>query len=81
MPTMDELRSAKQEYKKDPVAYASGRLSHAIRHGLPEDVVALRRRELAGAQIEKFLSRMLEECAPTKEHAKILCKMLTSAAA
>lgn len=81
MKTMEELREVKNQYQKDPVSYASGRLSHAVRRNLPQEVIDQRRRELAGAQIEKYLARMLEGVPPTKAHAKLLCKMLADAAA
>lgn len=66
---------------KDPVAFAAGRLSHAIRHEHGEEVITLRRRELAGAQIEKYLAKaLIQRPVPTREQVAVLCRMLQDAA-
>lgn len=80
MTTIDDLRAEKREYQKDPVQYASGRVSHAVRHNLPAEEVLLRRRQLAGVQIEKYLDKMLHAMPPTTAKAKLLCEQIMAAA-
>lgn len=64
----------------DPLYTASGRLSHAIRSQEPDDVIHHLRRELAGAQLQRFLSRLLAAgTPPTDEQSREICDMLTSA--
>lgn len=80
METLSEMR-ANKDRPKDPVYLASGRLSHAVRVNADSEEIDRLRRELAVAQVGKYLQRVLSEVPPTKEQAKALCKMITAAAA
>ena len=72
MRTVDEL-PGRVERVKDSVSYAAGRVSHAVRNNLPGSEIMLRRQQLSGVQIEKYLG---EQYPPTVAKAKMLCAML-----
>lgn len=80
METLEQMRFNKDR-PKDPVYIASGRLSHAVRAGAAPDVIAALQRELATAQVAKYLQQRLGDVPPTKEQAKALCKIIMAAAA
>lgn len=80
METLTEMR-ANKDRPKDPVYLASGRLSHAVRVNADPEVIDDLRRELATAQVAKYLGRVLAEVPPTKEQAASLCKLIRAAAA
>lgn len=64
----------------DPLYIAAGRLSVAVRDRAPEEVILPLRRELAGAQLERFVSRLIEAgTPPMPEQAKAICNMITAA--
>lgn len=64
----------------DPLYAAAARLSHATRNDQPAEVIFEMRRELVGAQIQRFVSRLLDEgCPPTEEQTRMICDMLTEA--
>lgn len=66
----------------DPLYIASGRLSHAVRAGAPEAEVHVLRRELAGEQLRRFVSRMIDTgITPTTEQTESICAMLKAAVA
>jgi hypothetical protein len=65
----------------DPLYIAAGRLSVAVRSGDPAEVILRLRRELAGAQLERFVARLLEAgTPPTPEQSRNICKVIKDAA-
>lgn len=67
---------------EDPLYSASGRLSHAVRLGLPEEEIEQRRRELAGVRLARMIDRLLADAGPpTPDQVKVICKRLAESAA
>jgi len=64
---------------KDPVARASGRVSHAVRHNYDADEIHRRRRELSAAQIAREIRKTIARGEPpTYELAVALCELIMS---
>lgn len=67
---------------QDLVAYRAGRVSHAVRMGLPDEEVLQRRRELSGAQMGKWLKKHLGvSVGPTQEQADAICALIQASVA
>lgn len=67
---------------KDEVSYRSGRVSYAVRNGLPVEEIDKRRQELVAAQIEASIRKRLNlGTLITKDQAKMICKLLMETAA
>lgn len=67
---------------KDEVSYRSGRVSYAVRNGLPAEEIDKRRQELVAAQIEASIRKRLAlGIGITADQAKVICKFLMETSA